>query len=106
MRFSLTLAATSCLLALSSATTVGISGNTQVVYNVNDGYCHNVPTMDSPRLQVLVIGTPVTFYSGSNCQNSIRTAFEKYNQWQFITGPIRSYRVTSSSYPPLNTPGF
>ncbi|KAJ1925722.1 hypothetical protein GGI03_001697 [Coemansia sp. RSA 2337] len=105
MRLSLSLTATACLLAISSATTINISGNTQEQYKSYDSSCHNVGTWDSSRLQVMIIGTPVNFYHGSNCNNGFKTVYDRGGQWQFIESPIRSYRVTSKSYPPMNT-GF
>ncbi|KAJ2461590.1 hypothetical protein GGF42_000095 [Coemansia sp. RSA 2424] len=102
MRFSLTLAASACLLALSNATTIGISGSTSNYYTTNDYYCHNVSTMDHPMLQVLVSGGPAIgakFYSGSNCQSYIKTVYDIGGPWQFITGPIRSYRLVAPINP-------
>ncbi|KAJ2077718.1 hypothetical protein GGI16_008067, partial [Coemansia sp. S142-1] len=90
MRLSLSLTATACLLAISSATTINISGNTQEQYKSYDSSCHNVGTWDSSRLQVMIIGTPVNFYHGSNCNNGFKTVYDRGGQWQFIESPIRS----------------
>ncbi|KAJ2337355.1 hypothetical protein GGI00_000296 [Coemansia sp. RSA 2681] len=106
MRFSLTLAASACLLALSNATTIGFSGSSSKYYTTNDYYCHNISTMDHARLQVLVSGGPAEaamFYSGSNCKNYVKTAYDIGGPWQSITGPIRSYRLVAPYNPTTAT---
>ncbi|KAJ2909551.1 hypothetical protein GGI21_001770, partial [Coemansia aciculifera] len=94
----LSLAVTSCLLALSNATYIGVSGNTQVNYKISDYDCHNIPTMSdsSNGLSVLVYQGPAyaaTFYSSSDCKSGGKTFNDIGGPWQRTNGPIKSYRL-------------
>ncbi|KAJ2550664.1 hypothetical protein GGH95_006043 [Coemansia sp. RSA 1836] len=96
MRFSLTLAASACLLALSNAATIGLSGSVSRYYTTNDLYCHDIPTMEHPRLQSMLSGAPglrVMFYSDSSCKNFVLGHSDTGGQWRFIPFTVSSYRL-------------
>ncbi|KAJ2891516.1 hypothetical protein IWW38_003584 [Coemansia aciculifera] len=106
MKFSLSLAVTSCLLALSNATFIGIDGNTQVNHNVNDYSCHKTPAIKGSNLQVLVYQGPAnsaTFYSSSDCKGEGKTYYDRGGQWQHASGTVKSYRLVKPGSPPLHT---
>ncbi|KAJ2909171.1 hypothetical protein GGI21_002149, partial [Coemansia aciculifera] len=85
MKLSIFFAVTSCLLALSNATDISISGTTKVNYKVDDYKCHNTPTMEGSKLEVLVTQGPAhaaTFYSSPNCKGKGKTYYNHGGKWQ------------------------
>ncbi|KAJ1821525.1 hypothetical protein LPJ60_002563 [Coemansia sp. RSA 2675] len=103
MRFTLSIVATACLLALSNATTIAISSDRSEYYSTFDTNCHNIGTWNGANLQAMVKGSPTNFYAEANCGKGVKTVYDRGGTWARIKGPIRSYRVTSKSNPPMNT---
>ncbi|KAJ2909868.1 hypothetical protein GGI21_001443 [Coemansia aciculifera] len=112
MKLILSLAVTSCLLALSNATMIGISGDapSNLFYNIDDYECHSIPTMNTTPngIQVQVTQGPVyggaAFYSSSDCSGSGLIVFNNDGPWQYATGPISSFRLVKPAPSPLPAP--
>ncbi|KAJ2683644.1 hypothetical protein IWW39_005384 [Coemansia spiralis] len=104
MRFTLSIVATACLLALSNATIVAISSDRNEYFTTFDTNCHNIGTWNGANLQVMVKGSPTNFYAEPNCGRGIKAVHDRGGQWVRIDGPVSSYSVTSkSANPPMNT---
>ncbi|KAJ2470490.1 hypothetical protein GGI02_002890, partial [Coemansia sp. RSA 2322] len=105
MRFFIALAVFSCLLALCSATYLGMYNAVyHENYETNDNDCHHVSSKfnTSPN-QASANGGAITLFTDSKCKNAYAYIYSSNSVWTTIYSPIKSYRagvINPSQQPP------
>ncbi|KAJ2490184.1 hypothetical protein IWW37_003370 [Coemansia sp. RSA 2050] len=98
MRSYFLLAVLSCLLALCSATFIGIANNTVLKnYEALDTKCYKVdPWFLGKDNKISISGTATYVFSNDDCTNLVAIGYHTKGLWQAVARPIRSFRSTNN----------